>query len=336
MYVDRSIEMVVGILGILKAGGAYVPIDPVYPAERIQHILADSGAQILVTQDHLTADGRWQVADGGWQGNLVRLDTDWPVIARQPTTNIPNSQFLIPNSLAYVIYTSGSTGVPKGCGITHANVVRLFRATEHWYGFDASDVWTLFHSYAFDFTVWELWGALFYGGRLVVIPHAITRSPEAFYRLLCAERVTVLNQTPSVPAAHPAQKKPSESAPTSLRYVIFGGEALELQSLRPWYVRHGDTRPRLVNMYGITETTVHVTYRPLSLADVEAGKGSVIAHPRPAGVYRGCQPGAGPHRRPRRTGRGAAWRPAISTGRADRGTVRAKSVRASYSFQVEC
>ncbi len=282
MYVDRSIEMVVGILGILKAGGAYVPIDPIYPAERIQHILADSGAQILITQDHLTADGRWRVADGGWRGTVVRLDSDWPAIAHQPTTNIPNSQFLIPNSLAYVIYTSGSTGVPKGCGITHANVVRLFRATEHWYGFDAADVWTLFHSYAFDFTVWELWGALFYGGRLVVIPHAITRSPEAFYRLLCAERVTVLNQTPSAfRQLIRAEEAVGVCPDLALRYVIFGGEALELQSLRPWYARHGDTRPKLVNMYGITETTVHVTYRPLSLADVEAGKGSVIGVPIP-------------------------------------------------------
>ncbi len=291
MYVDRSIAMVVGILGILKAGGAYVPIDPVYPAERIQHILADSGAQIVLTHAQSLEAGNWkpeagseqlEAGDGSGPGRLVRLDADWPIIAQQPTSDIPDSQFLISNSLAYVIYTSGSTGVPKGCGITHANVVRLFRATEHWYEFDATDVWTLFHSYAFDFTVWELWGALFYGGRLVVIPHAITRSPDAFYRLLCAERVTVLNQTPSAfRQLIRAEEAVGVCPELALRYVIFGGEALELQSLRPWYARHGDTRPKLVNMYGITETTVHVTYRPLSLADVEAGKGSVIGVPIP-------------------------------------------------------
>ncbi len=299
MYVDRSIEMVVGILGILKAGGAYVPIDPVYPVERVQHILADSGAQVLLTQEKLIADSRWQMAngqgpmaDGRQQGvsdntqyavrNTLYLDADWPEIARRPASNSPAANFQLPDTLAYVIYTSGSTGVPKGCGITHANVVRLFRATEHWYGFNAADIWTLFHSYAFDFTVWELWGALFYGGRLVVVPHAITRSPEAFYRLLCAERVTVLNQTPSAFRQLIRAEEAVGTCPDlALRYVVFGGEALELQSLRPWYARHGDARPKLINMYGITETTVHVTYRPLSLADVEAGKGSVIGVPIP-------------------------------------------------------
>jgi amino acid adenylation domain-containing protein len=186
-------------------------------------------------------------------------------------------------NLAYVIYTSGSTGKPKGCQITHGNVTRLFDATDSWFGFGTRDVWTLFHSYAFDFTVWEIWGSLLYGGRLVVVPYWVSRSPDAFHELLRRERVTVLNQTP-LAFRHLIQADLAAGAAAdelALRYVIFGGEALDLQSLRPWFARHGDRQPRLVNMYGITETTVHVTYRPLTMADVEAGAGSMIGIPIP-------------------------------------------------------
>jgi amino acid adenylation domain-containing protein len=181
-----------------------------------------------------------------------------------------------------VIYTSGSTGKPKGVLITHANVTRLFDATDHWFGFGPDDVWTLFHSYAFDFSVWELWGALLYGGRLVVVPFWASRSPEDFRELLLREQVTVLNQTPS--AFRQLIQADAEAGPrakTALRYVIFGGEALELASLRPWIERHGDREPRLVNMYGITETTVHATYRPITLDDLDSGSGSVIGVPIP-------------------------------------------------------
>ncbi|MFO6407374.1 AMP-binding protein, partial [Pseudomonas aeruginosa] len=166
------------------------------------------------------------------------------------------------DNLAYVIYTSGSTGKPKGTLLPHGNVLRLFDATRHWFGFSADDAWSLFHSYAFDFSVWEIFGALLHGGRLVIVPHETSRSPEDFLRLLCRERVTVLNQTPSafkqlMQVACAGQEVP----PLALRHVVFGGEALEVQALRPWFERFGDRAPRLVNMYGITETTVHVTYR---------------------------------------------------------------------------
>ncbi|HEX7772769.1 MAG TPA: amino acid adenylation domain-containing protein, partial [Pyrinomonadaceae bacterium] len=186
-----------------------------------------------------------------------------------------------PRHPCYIIYTSGSTGTPKGVVVTHENVVRLFNATQPWFNFDADDVWTLFHSYAFDFSVWELWGALLYGGRLVVVPYHVSREPGAFYQLLAQERVTVLNQTPS--AFHQLMQAEQSSWPNhadapslALRYVIFGGEALELQSLRPWFERHGDEQPLLVNMYGITETTVHVTYRPIRMTDLETTSGSLI------------------------------------------------------------
>ncbi|WP_460366569.1 amino acid adenylation domain-containing protein, partial [Actinocorallia lasiicapitis] len=250
----RSLDLVVAVLGVLKSGAAYVPVDPDYPADRIAYMIEDS-------RPVLTVDAAVLAATEG------RPDTD-PVVAMSP---------LDP---AYVIYTSGSTGRPKGVVIPHANVIRLMGSTEHWFGFGPDDVWTLFHSYAFDFSVWELWGPLLYGGRLVVVPYATSRSPEEFLKLLAAERVTVLNQTPS--AFYQLMAADAEKpADLALRYVIFGGEALELKRLDDWYSRHADDAPRLVNMYGITETTVHVSYQPLDRAYCAEAPGSIIGVPIP-------------------------------------------------------
>ena len=261
----------VALLGILKAGGAYLPIDLAYPADRVALMLADAAAPVLVTQRPLLK----QLPAHG--AATVFVDDD---LAGYPETD--PSHVTNPDDLAYVIYTSGSTGRPKGTMLTHRTVDRLFTSTDAWYRFDAQDVWTLFHSIAFDFSVWELWGALLYGGRVVLVPFMVSRSPEAFLELLHQEGVTVLNQTPSA-FLQLTQAEFAEGAPrpTRLRYVIFGGEALELQSLRPWFDRYGDTTPMLVNMYGITETCVHVTYRPITLADLDAGAGSVIGVPIP-------------------------------------------------------
>jgi amino acid adenylation domain-containing protein len=192
-----------------------------------------------------------------------------------------------PESLAYVIYTSGSTGKPKGVLINHCNVIRLLFATHSWFHFDPNDVWTLFHSYAIDFSVWEMWGSLLNGGRLVVVPYWVSRSPEMFYRLLSEMKVTVLNQTPSAfRQLIQAEESSIESSSLALRLVIFGGEALDFRTLKPWFERHGDQHPRLVNMYGITETTVHVTYRPITAADLVGSGNSLIGVPIPdLGVY---------------------------------------------------
>ncbi|HEX9935922.1 MAG TPA: condensation domain-containing protein, partial [Longimicrobium sp.] len=256
LFVDRSVETVVGILAILKAGAGYLPLDPAYPEDRLAYMLEDSGAEIVLTTSAL----RGRVPAGA---TILCLQCDAGAIAAEPA-DAPAID-VRPGSLAYVIYTSGSTGRPKGVQVTHANVVRLFAATDAWFGFGAQDVWTLFHSFAFDFSVWEIWGALLYGGRLVVVPFDVSRSPDEFYALLEHEGVTVLNQTPS--AFRPLMRADEEAAGSgemrdlALRYVVFGGEALEPATLRGWVERRGDDRPQLVNMYGITETTVHVTWR---------------------------------------------------------------------------
>ncbi|MGB8506873.1 MAG: amino acid adenylation domain-containing protein, partial [Pyrinomonadaceae bacterium] len=272
LCVERTNELIIGLLGILKAGAAYLPLDPHNPAARTDYMLAEAGARLL-----LTGSG----TDRSWPQDIrvVRLDAD-PNLAAQPRAHGPRA-VTSAGSLAYVIYTSGSTNVPKGVMVTHRNVARLMKMTERDFAFDEQDVWTLFHSSAFDFSVWEMWGALSYGGRLVVVPYWVSRSTQLFRELLAQECVTVLNQTPSAfrQLIKADETRPDGAPLRSLRRVIFGGEALELKSLRPWFERHGDRQPKLVNMYGITETTVHVTYRELSAADARQTPGSVIGRP---------------------------------------------------------
>ena len=273
---EPDAALIVGLLGILRAGGAYVPLDPAYPPDRLAFTIADSELRLIVGSPVARARLGGVLAGAEW------------IEAEAPATGLPHSRAAgpapvgQPDDPAYVIYTSGSTGKPKGCVVSHRNVSRLFTTTEPWFGFGPSDVWTLFHSVAFDFSVWEIWGALAYGGRLVIPPPGTTRDPEAFGELLRCEQVTVLNQTPSAfRQLMVAEEQRRNGSGLSLRVVIFGGEALDPASLRPWLALHGADRPRLVNMYGITETTVHVTYRPLSAADILTGQGSVIGEPIP-------------------------------------------------------
>ncbi|MBO9513588.1 MAG: amino acid adenylation domain-containing protein [Variovorax sp.] len=269
---DRSIDMVVGLLAILKSGAAYLPIDLDYPRERLEFTLED--AQPIAFLTHSAHAAHLPPTP------LPVLHADDPTLGEEDASDVGAAD---PDAVAYVIYTSGSTGRPKGCLVTHANVARLFDATEAWFGFGPQDVWTFFHSHAFDFSVWEIWGALIHGGRVVVVPYAKTRSPADFLDLLVREKVTVLNQTPSAFRSLIEADRSAALAPEalSLRYVIFGGEALSFESLRPWFERHGDARPQLINMYGITETTVHVTYRPIRLGDLDARRGSLIGVPIP-------------------------------------------------------
>jgi amino acid adenylation domain-containing protein len=272
LWMERSVDLVVAVLAVLKAGGAYLPLDPDYPAERVRFMLEDGGPRVVITSRQMLPRLPQTAA------RPVVIDDD-PALDRYSRENVPSGA--TPQDLAYVIYTSGSTGRAKGTAVEHRQVSRLFAAAERWFTFSDRDVWTLFHSMAFDFSVWEMWGALLYGGRLVVVPHLVSRSPREFLALLQRESVTVLNQTPSafrqLIAADADQPVPG----LALRTIVFGGEALDPAALRPWVERHGDERPQLVNMYGITETTVHVTYRRLREADVQNGGASLIGVPLP-------------------------------------------------------
>lgn len=271
--VDRSPQIVVCILAILKAGAAYVPLDPNYPQERLLYMLRDSGTKLLLTQKGIS------FKFDEYKNEIFYLDSDDEKLSSYSSSNPLNVSK--PDDCAYVIYTSGSTGQPKGVLVTHRNVIRLFTSTENLFGFTDNDVWTLFHSYAFDFSVWEIWGALLSGGRLVIVPYWVSRTPVEFYRLLFNEKVTVLNQTPSAfSQLVDVERVEESSSDLSLRYIIFGGEKLNVQSLKPWLDKHGDVKPQLINMYGITETTVHVTFKRISLDDLNNYVNSV-GHPLP-------------------------------------------------------
>ena len=268
LCVERSPDMIVAILGILKAGAAYVPLDPIHPPERLAAIVEDSAVAVVLSEralrERLSAAAR-----------VLLLDELGPALARQAPTD-PCAP-TVPDHAAYVIHTSGSTGRPKGVVVSHAGATRLFTATQDDFGFDARDVWTLFHSYSFDFSVWEIWGALLHGGALVVVPQAVSQSPHAFHDLLRRERVSVLNQTPA--AFRQLAAVLPEAPDLALRLVIFGGEMLDLEILRPWFRRFAGGGPRLVNMFGITETTVHVTARTLTARDLDETAGSVLGGP---------------------------------------------------------
>ncbi len=276
LCLDRSFDSIVAMVAILKAGAAYLPLDPSFPDARLAWLLADARPRVLLSD----RDGATRIASapGAPAGLLViQLDRERDALAELDPTAVATARPVEPDDLAYVIYTSGSTGTPKGVAVTHSNVVRLFAATTA-FAFDRHDTWSLFHSLSFDFSVWEIWGALSHGARLLIVPRAVSRSPESFYDLVCSRGVTVLNQTPSAFRQFATVDR-DRAAVLPVRVVIFGGETLEAATLTSWFQRHGDTLPRLVNMYGITETTVHVTHRPLSAGDVDAYPNSPIGAP---------------------------------------------------------
>jgi amino acid adenylation domain-containing protein len=270
------------MLGILKAGGAYVPIDPSYPAERIGYLLADCATPIVVAAKDTAG------VLGGHPAAVVWIEQD-EIVAGPGARQLDRGEQppeAADGNLAYVIYTSGSTGKPKGVMVEHRNVVRLFEQTDPWFHFGQRDTWALFHSLSFDFSVWEIWGALLYGGRLVLLPETTSRSPALLVSLLRSEQVTVLNQTPSafhqlLTVLFSGKNGEDSTLGMALRLVIFGGERLQPRMLAPWIERHGDRRPSLVNMYGITETTVHCTYRRITAADLDPNGASPIGVPIP-------------------------------------------------------
>jgi amino acid adenylation domain-containing protein len=267
---ERSIGMIAAMLAVVKTGAAYLPLDPGYPVARIAETIADAHPVAVITTRGLCDRIRHSTAACVYLEEITARSA-----AARPASAVADE------SPAYVIYTSGSTGRPKGVIVTHRNVVRLLSQTDRWFQFSPADVWTMFHSFAFDFSVWEIWGCLLSGGRLVIVPFGVSRSPDEFHALLVRERVTVLNQTPSAFVLLDQVDAAMPLARLALRVVIFGGEALSPAMLRGWFARHGDGRPQMVNMYGITETTVHVTYRRILAQDAANERDSLIGEPIP-------------------------------------------------------
>ncbi len=268
---ERSMEMMIALLGVLKAGGAYVPVDASYPKERLRMMFDDARPVVVLAEERLLAN----LPLGGVEA--ICVDRDWPTIARESTANLEPAS--APENLAYMIYTSGSTGKPKGVMVAHANFVRLLDATKRWFEFSDKDVWSLFHTYSFDVSVWEMWGCLLTGGRLVIVPYWVSRSPQEFHALLAGERVTVLCQTPVAFYQLIEVEKAGAAPLTALRYVILAGEALNFGNLKHWLERHGDAQPQIINMYGPTEAAVYATYRKLEAADIEKETRSLIGVP---------------------------------------------------------
>ncbi len=257
---DRDTDLVVTLLAVLKTGAAYVPMDPRYPVERLRYTTEDAGLRLVVT-----TLGEFPVIDGVTVVHPSALAGS-TAAAPEPADD--------PDAPAYVIYTSGSTGRPKGVVVPHRNVGALMAATTRDMRLGPDDVWTLFHSSSFDFSVWEIWGCLLTGGHLVVVPYWVSRSPEEFHALLVQRRVTVLSQTPSAFASL-RDVHLNQQQPLALRLVVFGGEPLDVRSLELWFRREPHDRCRLVNMFGITETTVHVTTQTVTPVEVAAGSRSV-------------------------------------------------------------
>ncbi|MFC0039499.1 non-ribosomal peptide synthetase [Actinomadura rayongensis] len=275
LCLPRSEWLVVGALAVAKAGGAYVPVDPSAPAERTGHVLRDSAPKVVL------------VAGGVPDGLAVGDATAVVDVETREWTDHPDGDLEAESSaadLAYVIYTSGSTGLPKGVMIEHRHVTRFFLAAQEWFGYRRGDVWTLFHSFAFDFTVWEMWGALLHGGLLVVVTRDVARSPRAFYELLCDEGVTVLGQTPTG-FGQLIEAQDESGRPHRVRTVVLGGEPLDATALRPWFERPMNAETTLVNMWGTTETTVVTNYREVEESETRLTT-RPIGTPMPGlGVY---------------------------------------------------
>ncbi|MCE3268002.1 MAG: amino acid adenylation domain protein, partial [Burkholderiales bacterium] len=269
LCLDKNEHLVISILAVLKTGSVYIPIEPGYPNERINYILGDTNPKIILSNLIYREKLNQIINQCSNSKQLTNIAVDEPLLQRQlealPDINLQVS--LENTSLAYIIYTSGSTGKPKGVLQSHKNLVHLFTATNNQFKFNADDVWTLFHSYSFDFSVWEIWGALIYGGKLIIPTYEETHDLELFYQLCEKHCITVLNQTPSA-FYQLMEIILNYDKLGDLRYIIFGGEALDATLLRRWIHRYGYDKPKIINMYGITETTVHVTYREITHEDI--------------------------------------------------------------------
>lgn len=263
LLLPRTGEAIAAILAVLKTGAAYLPIDPAHPDSRVEFVLGDAAPIVAVT----TAELLPRLSASG----VPVIDIDDPAVSAQNDTTLPVPAV---DDIAYIIYTSGTTGAPKGVAVTHRNVAQLLESLDA--ELALGQVWTQCHSLAFDYSVWEIWGALLYGGRLLVVPDAVVRSPEELHALLVSEEVSVLSQTPSAFYALQTADalQPEMGQQLKLQTVVFGGEALEPQRLSSWFDSHPGL-PRMINMYGITETTVHASFREIDDGDVDSNSSPI-------------------------------------------------------------
>lgn len=264
LRLNKRLEMIIGILAIIKSGCCYLPINMQYPEDRVNFMLSDSNAKLLLgTADSLT----------DMEFDLPKIDIDLNNNDIYNTDNKNLNLKISPEDLIYIIYTSGSTGKPKGAMLCHRNVVRLFKNDKFLFDFDETDAWVMFHSVAFDFSVWEMYGALLFGGKLVLISDEVAQDPELFLDVMRKEHVTVLNQTPTYFYKLLKVELEREDNNLDVRYIIFGGEALKPNLIKGWYLKYPKTK--LINMYGITETTVHVTFKELLESDLESPSSNI-------------------------------------------------------------
>lgn len=273
LLVERDAETVVWLLAILKRGAAYVPLDPGYPRERTQFIAEDSRLSRIV--------GARSTAERIGLSDRRLIDPAAPEADPESTGSPGTAPSPSADSAAYVIYTSGSTGRPKGCVITHGNVLALLDAALPLFALTADDRWAIFHSLCFDFSVWELWGALATGATAVIVPWRTVVLSADLMDFLQEQRITVLNQVPSV-FRYTAQAHAENGHPQlPLRYVVLGGESVNLDVIRDFVAGAGPCGPEMVNMYGITENTVHSTFKVLDAETLRSGSASPIGHPLP-------------------------------------------------------
>jgi amino acid adenylation domain-containing protein len=273
---DRSIDLIIAIVAVLKSGCAYLPLDPYYPTDRLEYMLDDSKASVVITSKNYTEKY------SSFTGKVIVLD-EFKEISNKYSNNNPQVD-LKPEFLQNIIYTSGSTGKPKGVMVNHSNVFHFFYNVESVFDFNSNDAWTLFHSYSFDFSVHEIWGALIFGAKLVVVPYLVSRNPEELYNLLIKENVTVLSLITSALLQLILYETNSivntdKNVYNGLRYIFFGGEKVLMESLEPWLMNHPNN-PKLMNIYGPTETTIFSTYQHVE-KDILLRKKTLIGYPTP-------------------------------------------------------